>query len=317
MIPRRGRRVAWRILALAITLLVAAGAILWTQPYAFMAVALRAAYAWRGVSARAIDVGGETWPYLECGDPSKPAVLLLHGFGTSREAMMECMSWMSADRHLVAPDLPGFGQHALDPAVTPDAAFYVSRIVSFMDAMGLKTVDLVGTSMGGALAAELAIRHPDRVRRVVLLAPAGVTPPVRNDFMRRIEEGFNPLDLHTAEDFQRVTHLVFHHPPPAPTPVVRYYVAEAQRRSATTARVVEAMGPFLRNGLDGRLGGVRAPTLVVWGEHDQVTDPSMLQVFRDGIPGAAGHLVPDAGHVATWDNPGVVRPLVVPFILAP
>lgn len=293
---------------------VAGGALLWQRPYALMRLAHGSARLWFGVEARSIEVGGHRWPYLEGGRADAPPVILLHGYGTSKEAMMTMMSWLSGSHRVIAPDLPGFGQHEAHGLEAHDGAFYAREVLRFMDAVGVERTSLLGTSMGGAIAAEIAIAAPSRIDRLVLLAPAGLRAPRKNDFMIAADRGENPLQLETPADFDRIVDLVFYKPPPTPEPARRYFVLEAQRRLPGTKRIIESMRDYVLKGLEGRLGAIQAPTLVLWGTFDLVLDPSLLFRFANEIPGARVNLIADAGHVLFHDAPESVRAEIVPFL---
>jgi pimeloyl-ACP methyl ester carboxylesterase len=149
------------------------------------------------------------------------------------------------------------------------------------------------------------------VSALLLLSPAGVVPPVRNAFMREVDAGRNPLDIAGEEDFVRITRTVFARPPEVPAPFRRWFTEEALERRPRTLEVVESIRPFLLRGLEGRLGAVAAPALVLYGTDDRVTDPSMLGVFARGMPAARTALVPGAGHVAFSDDfPATVREML-------
>jgi pimeloyl-ACP methyl ester carboxylesterase len=312
--PSPARRRARRAVRLALVTVLAALAVVWFTPSLFVRLATRAAYLAVGATPRTVMVDGRVWGYLEAGAPGADGAILLHGFGTSREAMMGILPWLATTHHAVAPDLPGFGQHPFHEGCTHDERFYAREVLRFADVIGLQRFDLVGTSMGGALAVHIAANHPDRVRRVVLLAPAGVKAPVQNDFMRSIERGENPLDIATEADLERVISLVFDKPPPVPWQFRRFMAEEAMRRRPCTLQIVEAIRPYLLDGARAELAKVQAPTLVVWGDRDRVTDRSMLDVFLAGIPGARGSLVAGAGHVVFSDAPEETRGVVVPFL---
>jgi pimeloyl-ACP methyl ester carboxylesterase len=291
--------------------------VVWFTPSLFVPAVTRLARLVMGIDAREVLVEGRPWGYLESGSADAPPVLLLHGFGTSREAMMSLMPWLSPTHRCLSPDLPGFGGHPYHAGCVHDADFYVDQIVAFADALGLRRFDVVGTSMGGALATHLAVQHPDRVRRLVLLAPAGVRPPVLNEFMQQVEDGANPLDIASEADFERVLGYVFEVRPPVPWQFRKFMTAEAVRRRPETLQIVEAIRPFLLDGVREELPKVQAPTLVVWGDRDRVTDRSMMPVFTAGIPRATGALIRGAGHVVFSDAPEETRRSVVPFLQAP
>jgi abhydrolase domain-containing protein 6 len=275
----------------------------WVQP-AVLVHPLRQVGYWRlGVTPSNALVGGHAWPYLEAGPPDGPPMVFLHGYGTSKDAMMSMAAHFARRGwRTLAPDLPGFGAHAFHRGDRHDGAFYAREVGLFMDAVGAPQAVVVGTSMGGAVACELAISDPGRVRGLLMLSPAGVDPPVRNAFMRRADAGENPLDLATEADFDRITATVFARPPAVPAPFRRWFVEQAVARRDDTLQIADALRPFLVSGLDGRMGAVRAPTFVLYGTADMVTDPSMLSVFVREIPAARTALVPGAGHVAFSDD---------------
>jgi abhydrolase domain-containing protein 6 len=305
---RTRRRKVLNALAGIAAALVAVGAFAWFAAPGLLVVPGRHLRLWSsGVASRTVDVNGHAWPYLECGAADAPPVVLLHGFGTSKDAMVLLMPAIARTGfRAIAPDLPGFGDHPRHPGAHQDGAFYVRELGAFMDAVGASRAVMLGTSMGGAIGAEMAITAPERVQAVALLSPAGVEPPVRNAFMQQVDRGEIPLDIRGPEDFDRIMELVFLRPPPVPGPFRDWFVARAVERRADTLDIVESVRPLLTNGLDGRLGAIRAPMFVMYGTEDRVTDPSMLQVFQRQVPAARAVLVPDAGHVAFADNwPGV------------
>lgn len=118
-----------RTLAAALATLIVAAATIWFTPGLFVPVLTRLARIAMRIQAAEVDVQGRVWGYLEAGPASAPPVLLLHGFGTSREAMMSLMSWLREDHRCLAPDLPGFGQHPYHQGRTHDADFYASEVV--------------------------------------------------------------------------------------------------------------------------------------------------------------------------------------------
>lgn len=308
-ISRWLRRAAIAVAVLA----VAAGSTAawgWFVQPSVLVVPLRAAMRWQaGVASREVVVDGHRWPYLECGPPDGPPMVFLHGFGTSKDAMTSmAREFGRRGWRALCPDLPAFGEHAYHDGERHDGAFYAREVACFMDAVGAPEAAVVGTSMGGAVACELAISHPTRVRSLLMLSPAGVRPPVRNAFMREVDAGGNPLDIASGEDFDRVMRTVFARPPSVPAPFREWFVQAALERRPRTLEVVEAVKPFLMGGLEGRMGAVRSPALVLYGTADAVTDPSMLEVFVREMPAARTALIPGAGHVAFGDDfPATMR----------
>jgi len=295
--------------------------VLWNWPSGFHAVVTAAGRAAIGLREEHLQVNGLAVPYLTGGPREDPLqlertpVLLLHGWGTSKEAMMGQMRWLSPSRRVVAPDLPGFGDNPFPPGAKPlDAEGYIQWIESFRVAANLGIVDLVGESMGGALAAAYAAANPNSVRRLVLESPAGLLPPRSNAFMQEVARGGNPLDIASDADFERVMGLCFSSPPPVPTPFRRFLVGRAVERRATLIAMVEAIRPFLLDGNAKRVANISAPTLVIFGAQDKITDPSLLEAYVQGIRGAEGVLVPGAGHVIFHDAPAATQQAIIGFL---
>ena len=172
--PIRFRRAVARLaFAGAVAVVLVAGAFAWgwwVQP-AVLVVPLRQVGYWRlGVVPRTVDVDGHAWPYLESGPADGPPMLFLHGFGTSKDAMMTMAAHFARRGwRTLAPDLPAFGAHDFHPGERHGPAFYAREIGRFMDAVGAPSAVVVGTSMGGALACELAIVYPARTKAILLL----------------------------------------------------------------------------------------------------------------------------------------------------
>lgn len=288
---------------------VAAAVWLWNDPARSFELAMAAGRARAGVSERYAEIDGHRWRLLEtstgvvAGEPPRPVCLVLHGLGTSAEAMIESARILSDSHRVVIPDLPGFGEHAMHGEMTHDWRFYVDAIERFRVHEGLGQVDVVGTSMGGAFAAAYAATYPESVRRIVLLSPAGVVAPNQNEFMKRVAAGELPLDIKDDESFAEVMRLNFPNPPPIPSPIRAQFVALAIERRDAFLRVVEDLRPFLVNGVEPMMGSIKAPTLVLYGALDQLTDPSMIEVWRAGLSSMDGEVYEDAGHVLLYDKP--------------
>jgi pimeloyl-ACP methyl ester carboxylesterase len=309
--PHPGRRAFWMLLTgcgIAFLLVV------WFSPRLFVPVVLRLAYTANGVHPEKITLHGHNWGYLSSGNLSAPPVLMLHGFGSDRESQMSMMPWLAGKHFCIAPDLPGFGNNGLRNGEACNADFYVSELLEFADALGLRKFDLVGTSMGGALAAYFAAKHPDRVNKLILLAPAGLEPTQKNYFMRGVDRGEKPLLIRNEGDFDRVVDLAFDRNPYVPWQFRRWYVDRAIRNQADTLEVIRGMDSFLLNGLANVLPNIQCPTLIVWGDRDLVIDPSLLKRFVNGIPNSKGVLINDGGHIVSDDSPEETRRAMVGFL---
>jgi pimeloyl-ACP methyl ester carboxylesterase len=226
-------------------------------------------------------------------------VLLLHGIGGSARSCAAAGSLLAREgaRALVW-DAPGYGESA-DPEGPVDLP---ARVVQALDELGLDRVDLFGTSWGGVIATVVAARWPDRVRTLVLAdsTRGSGTSPERAAAMRaRVTE----LAERGAEQVAaaRAPRLVSPDCEPAVTEAVRAEMACVRLPGFRVA--AEFMAATDTADL---LSGLRPPTLVLVGEHDQVTGVPESQLLARSIPGARFHLVPAAGHAAVTERPAAV-----------
>jgi 3-oxoadipate enol-lactonase len=255
------------------------------------------------------DVDASPVAWREAGDG--PLVLLLHGLGGSRTAW-DPMLVALADRYrCVAWDAPGYG--ASPPAcgaVTFDAL--ADAAAGLLDVLDRPAAAVVGHSLGGMVAQHLALRHPKRVARMVLIATSprfGLdgTDPVawRAARLAPIDHGAEPASF--AETVLRGV----------AGPAIDEAALDAQVRAMARvpAAGLRAMIECLvtHDALD-RLGMVTAPTLVLVGEHDAETPVSYAAALAERIPGARLEIVPGAGHLLPAEAPGAVTASLLAFL---
>jgi len=213
---------------------------------------------------------------------------------------------LAARRRVVVPSLPGFpGATGLDQL--DDLTDWIAATLDLLDGAGLAGADLVGASVGGMLAAEVAALSAASVRRLVLVAPYGLfdaAAPTRDVFAVRQEELPALLSAHPERLLERAV------PPsgadPAEWPIV------LARASTAAARLLWPLG---ERGLVKRLHRVKAPTLLVWGEQDRVLPPSYAQRFAAAITGTVKTCtIPDAGHLVDLDAPEALAAAIHAFL---
>lgn len=235
-----------------------------------------------------------------------PPVLLLHGIGGSARSCAALAGVLAAHGHrALAWDAPGYGESA-DPDGLVD---HPARVLDVLDDLGLDRVDLVGTSWGGVIATVVAADRPDRVKSLVLAdsTRGSATSPERAAAMRaRPQE----LSERGADAFaaSRSGRLVA---PECPSEVAEAVRAEMARvrlpgyRAAAEFMAVTDTGALLPS--------LAVPTLVLVGEHDQVTGVPESRLLADRIPGAQFASIPGAGHAAVVERPGEVAAAILHF----
>lgn len=223
------------------------------------------------------------------------ALLFWHGAGTLG-GWSFAEPWIERFR-VIIPCHPGWGGSDDAPKMT-SMQDYVMHHLELMDLLGLDTVNLVGLSMGGWMAASFASQHAHRLRRLVLVAPAGLRVPEHPT-----------VDLFKVKPEEVLGYLVENIGALAPylpsTPDDVDFIVERYREQGSFARLAweRVFDPKLPNWLH-RIG---VPTLLVWGEQDKVIPLGQAKVWADLIAGARIRSFAGAGHLVLNEKPEAVR----------
>lgn len=266
------------------------------------AAATRAEARAYGLRERTIDVGDARLAVLEGGPVDAPPVVLLHGYSADRVVWVRFARHLLKDHRVVVPDLAGHGASGFTSGIGYSAPAQARRVVAVLDHLGIDRAHVAGNSMGGFVAATLAVDHPDRVASLLLSDAVGVTQPEPSDAELLFRQGRNPFLLDSVADFPDFYAMTMAKPPFLPgflrAAVAADYVARRDR-------LEEVFRDFYGVAtLDDRLGEVLAPTLVMWGEEDRLVHPSTARVWTTGIAGARSVTYPGVGHMPMLEVPG-------------
>lgn len=220
-----------------------------------------------------------------------PVVLLLHG-GSGPMSVAGLAELLVANgRRVVTPVHPGFSGTPFRSGTTDVpglAALYAAALAE----LDLVDVTVIGSSLGGWIAAELALLAPERTGALVLIDAIGIEDPEHPvaDVMRLTPDQVTDLAFHDADRF-RIDPTTL---PP-----------EAQAAMAADGAALAAYtgGSPVDPTLAGRLDGITAPTLVLWGAGDGIVDPGYGRAYAAAIPGARFRLIEAAGHLPQLEAP--------------
>jgi len=248
-----------------------------------------------------VDVGDATLSVLEGGPADAPAVVLVHGYSADRVVWTRFAKHLVSDHRVVVPDLAGHGASGFTTGAGYSAPAQAERVVALMDRLGIERAHIAGNSMGGFVAATVAVQHPDRVESLLLSDAVGVESPVPSEADEQIRAGRNPFLLDDVSSFPAFYAMTMARPPFLP----RFLrAALAEDYVARRDQLAEIFDDFYGVGtLDDRLGEITAPTLVMWGEQDRLVHPSTAQAWVDGIPGARLLRYPNSGHMPMLEEP--------------
>ena len=236
--------------------------------------------------------------YYEGG--SGPALVYLHGAGgiTGDDPLLAALA---KTHHVYAPLIPGYGDSEECPEIR-DMLDFTLHTWDVVEALGLKDPILVGHSMGGMIAAEMAALAPNDLTRLALIAPAGLWDdehPIPDMFITLPYE-MPALLFHDAEAGAAM--LTAGRNVTDPNFLQTYLVTNA-RQLGMAGRL---LFPIPERGLRQRLYRIKARTVIIWGDSDRMIPPVYAHGFKKGIAGASLVSIPEAGHMVTLEQTSAV-----------
>ncbi|MDB4873824.1 MAG: alpha/beta hydrolase [Gemmatimonadetes bacterium] len=233
-------------------------------------------------------------------------LVLLHGFGSSLFTWDRWVRQLAGTRRLIRLDLPGFGLTGPAPDGDYTAQRHVRVVAALLDSLHIERTDIAGNSMGGRTALMFVLAHPERVRKLILVDAGGFAPmPPPALFKLAQTPIVGPfLIQHVTPRFVIRRNLagVYGDPSRLTNAVVDRYSAMVRRTGNRGAMVARITGPSDPN-LADRLGELKLPVLIQWGQLDQWIPLSDAHGFQRGIVGAELRVYPGAGHVPMEEIP--------------
>lgn len=263
-----------------------------------------------GLGKRHAQIDGERFVWLEGGNPTGTPVVLLHGFGASKENWLALLPFLGRRHRLYIPDLPGWGESHFRHGKAYGIDHQVERLAHWLNThVPTHTpggVHLVGSSMGGAIAGFLAARHPELIRTLTLMNAAGVRGARLSEFETELMQGRNSLVARsTADVFRMLTVVIERNRHLLATTLAPIMSAEiVSRQHVNTHMFHQLLGHAPQESLPG-MTAVRAPTLVLWGEQDRVLDVSCADTYQQLIPHAQVKRLRGVGHLPMVEVPAV------------
>ncbi len=264
------------------------------------------------------DVAGLHLHVRDTGPRDAPVLILLHGFGASLQTWEPWAARLEARYRVIRFDLPGFGLTGQDPTGDYTDARSVDVLLALMDQLAIARGTLIGNSLGGKIAWNFALDHPERVDRLVLISPDGFASPgfeygrrAKLPLMVRLLPYVMPRAMLRSSlvpaygDPSHLTEAI----------VTRYrdLMLAPGVRVAMLARMQQVMlqdpVPLLRR--------IRAPTLLLWGDRDGMIPVANARDYADAMPNARLVTLPGLGHVPFEEAPDRSLAPVLEFLASP
>lgn len=251
-----------------------------------------------------LEVDGLNIHYTDTGPRDGPVLLLLHGFGSSLQTWDVWSAQLEKSFRVIRLDLPGFGLTGPSPLHDYSEKNDLATLTQFVNKLGLSSFSVIGHSMGGKMAWSLAAAETDRVKALVLMAPDG--------FPEAKDIGSKPYEMPSVMGLMKFClpkFLVRKSIEPAffnthalnDDLVNRYY--DMLRAPGVREAILERGNQTVYSDPVPRLKKITAPTLLIWGEQDQMIPSSNAKSYAGVLPVSKTVLLPNLGHLIQEEQP--------------
>ncbi len=281
---------------------------------------------WRSVDWAAhlhqLEVYGTPVNYVDIGEGREglEPIVFVHGLAGQWQNWLENIPRAAEERRVIAMDLPGFGLSPM-PGERISIPGYGRCVEAICERLELGRVDMVGNSMGGFIAAEVAIQFPERIDQLMLVSAAGITSAdivhgpvvlagrlmsaiVTHTAAQRRKAARRPVTRHAA------LALVARHP----SRLKADLAYEAFFKGAGKPGFADALLASLDYDFRDRLPEIRQPTLIVWGENDSIIPVRDAQEFERLIPDSRKVVMKETGHISMAERPETFNRLMLEFL---
>lgn len=312
--PHRRRRIAWRILRplllVGVPALLALIVFALLRPLTVLWMAEEVRLWFHGIHSETMEIpfagSSHVRVHYYAGGSGEP-IVLVHGLGGRAEDWANLMPSLVKDHHRVyALDLPGYGRSSWPRNASYSIAEESQAVEAFMDSLHLQRTDLAGWSMGGWIAMNVALQEPQRIRRLIIFDSAGIRFNV--NWNTSLFEPNTPKKLHELDEL-----LMASKPPHVPGFIAHAIFRYVARHGWVVKRNMDSMltGQAL---LDDKLGGLKMPMLIVWGQQDHLIPVSVGERIHRAVPQSEMAIFNGCGHLAASQCASRIAPVVNGFL---
>jgi len=241
------------------------------------------------------------------------SIIMLHGFGASKENWLRFSAAFEGRYHLVALDLMGHGDNIRDMSQSYTIESQVEFVHKVAEKLGIERFHIVGNSMGGAISSLYSATYPEQILSAVLISPAGIHD-IPSHMDELLDEGHNPLIATTAESFDTLIDFVMEERPYIPSVITRVEAEKAASRVAINEKIFQDITVDKAQGMGKSLKMIKAPVLIIWGDHDRAIDVANIDKYAELIPNASKLILEDIGHLAMIEAPTISANAMMKFM---
>ena len=262
-------------------------------------------------SAKEIQVHGNKIRYLDFDNLSSKKnenLVLLHGIGASAERWSNVIPFFYKHFRLIVPDIIGFG-YSDKPTVEYNMPFFVKFLENFLNSLGIKKASIVGSSFGGLVAAEFAFKNTNMVNKLILVSPAGTM----KSSTKTLEEYILAALYPTHDNAWRAFISMAFDPRTVKEQTIEDFIDRMKLPNAKYAFMSTMIGIRNTTNLSSRLNKILSPTIIVWGEQDEMIPVKNAEEYRN-IPNSNLQVIPKCGHTPFTEKPEVFSKIAIDFL---
>jgi len=262
-------------------------------------------------TVKKIQVHGNKIRYLDYDNFSSKKsenLVLLHGIGASAERWSNVIPFLSKHFRTIVPDIIGFG-YSDKPTVEYNIPFFVKFLEDFLNSLGVKKASIGGSSFGGLVAAEFAIKNTNIVNKLILVSPAGTMKTSTKTLEEYILASLYP----THDNVWRAFINMAFDPRTVTEQTIEEFIDRMKLPNAKYAFMSTMLGIRNTTNLASRLNKILSPTIIVWGEQDDMIPVKNAEDYRN-IPNSNLQVIPKCGHTPFTEKPEVFSKIAIDFL---
>ncbi|WP_430461296.1 alpha/beta fold hydrolase [Thalassolituus sp. LLYu03] len=265
-----------------------------------------------GFTTEAVNIGDMTLSLYHHKNPGKPVIVMLHGYSADKNVWPRFARHLTDDYEIIIPDMAGHGDSPYQADWSYRMPAQADRLQRLLSAMDVKAAHVIGNSMGGFLTATFAINYPDMTLSATMVDPAGVMSPEPSDMFRMLAEGKNPFIIGNRKEFDDFYAMTMQHPPVVPDIVLEAVYEKYKSRRSELQKIFDDF--HASDYVEDRLGELKAPAMLWWGDHDRLLHVSAVDRWKAGIPQLEVHVFKGYGHMPMMEMPGDTADLYHQFL---
>lgn len=255
-----------------------------------------------------VNVDGNKIRYLESGD-SKKVIVLIHGLGASAERWEFVIPLFEKNFRVIVPDLIGFG-YSDKPSVDYTMEFFADFLLNFLNEIKVSKLNLIGSSLGGQIAAEFACNNKEMIKKLVLISPSGAMKKATPALDAYVMAALYPTTAGAKNAFEMMTGVGRR----IDQKIIEGFIERMRLPNAKMSFMSTLLGLKNSEALTSKLTEIIAPTLIIWGEKDPVIPIKNADSFVSSIQDCRFYKMPECGHTPYAESPDKFFEIVNDFL---